>query len=308
MSKTIKRNFIVGGEWLYYKIYSGPKTADDILTKVIKPITELLLKEELIDKWFFIRYADPKNHIRLRLHVENPNYIGQILSEFHQSLEDFIYQDLVWRIQMDTYQREIERYGHNTMELSESVFFLDSFSIVEFLDMIEGDEGEKLRWLYGLRSIDNMLDCFNYNLEEKLSLLNWLKTVFGNEFGMRRSLKKQLDHKYRNERQSIEFFMDFKAEDKPDYFPILTNLSKKKESLRPVADGIIENLASNQPRLSLDNLMSSYIHMLMNRLFKSKNRLNEMVCYDFLYRYYKSLTAREVTAYTMEEKSTLKRG
>ena len=36
----------------------------------------------------------------------------------------------------------------------------------------------------------------------------------------------------------------------------------------------------------------SYIHMEMNRLFASNNRLNEMVVYNFLTRYYKSEIAK----------------
>ena len=38
--------------------------------------------------------------------------------------------------------------------------------------------------------------------------------------------------------------------------------------------------------------MSSYIHMEMNRLFANDNRLNEMVVYNYLTRYYKSEIAR----------------
>ncbi|MFK7749084.1 MAG: lantibiotic dehydratase C-terminal domain-containing protein, partial [Kordia sp.] len=45
--------------------------------------------------------------------------------------------------------------------------------------------------------------------------------------------------------------------------------------------------------MPINDLMGSYMHMLMNRLFKSKNRIHEMVCYDFLYRYYKSMIARK---------------
>ena len=39
------RTFITGSEWLYYKFYTGPKTADLILTNLIKPVSETLLEE-----------------------------------------------------------------------------------------------------------------------------------------------------------------------------------------------------------------------------------------------------------------------
>ena len=75
----IQRNFSIGSEWLYYKLYTGHKTADFILTEVIKPLTEEFLEKGLIDKWFFIRYADPKHHIRLRFHCLDTKNIGKVI-------------------------------------------------------------------------------------------------------------------------------------------------------------------------------------------------------------------------------------
>ena len=293
MNGIPKRSFSIGSEWLYYKIYTGHKTSDTILTTIIKPVTEKLLVEGLINKWFFIRYADPRHHIRVRFHVPIPNNLGTVIRELHETLHPFMEQDLIWKIQLDTYQRELERYGTFTIELSESLFFCDSTAIVQFLDLIEGDEGERLRWLFGLKSVDHLLDCFQYHLEEKLALIENLKTSFGREFGMSRPLKKQLDEKYRKERNNIEAFMAFTTENELDYEPILILLNSKKKVMFPVTRQILDIHAKGELQLPLNNLMGSYIHMLMNRLFKSKNRLNEMVCYDFLHRYLKSYYARK---------------
>ena len=291
MNNRPQRNFSVGSEWLYYKLYTGHKTADLILTEIIKPMTEEFIGQEIIDKWFFIRYADPKHHLRVRFRSLDSQNIGRVITSLHEPLDHFMKQDLIWKIQLDTYQRELERYGQHTMELSESLFYHDSDAIVQFLDLIEGDEGEQLRWLYGLRSIDHLLESFEYTLDEKLVLMELLKTGFGREFGMSRPLKKQLDDKYRKERENIEGFMVFTKESEPDYEPILTILEKKKQLLKPLTQQILDLRKNDKLELELNNLMGSYIHMLMNRLFKSKNRLNEMVCYDFLYRYYRSRLA-----------------
>ncbi|MGB5822030.1 MAG: thiopeptide-type bacteriocin biosynthesis protein [Saonia sp.] len=291
MDNIPQRNFGIGSEWVYYKLYTGPKTADLILTQIIKPMTEEFIKKGFIDKWFFIRYADPKNHLRVRFHCPDKSNLGELISSLHEPLNHFMELDLIWKIQLDTYQRELERYGANTIELSETLFYRDSDSIVQFLDLVEGDEGEQLRWLYGLRSIDHLLDGFKYTLDEKLVLIDGLKTGFGREFGMSRPLKKQLDEMYRKERENIEGFMVFTKEKEPDYEPILSILANKKELLRPVNNLILDFRKRQKLELNLNNLMGSYIHMLMNRLFKSKNRLNEMVCYDFLYRHYRTTMA-----------------
>lgn len=291
--KKVQRNYILGDSWLYYKIYTGHKTSDVVLTEILKPIAERLKEDGIVDKWFFIRYADTRHHIRVRLHYSNPEGVGEVINGLYPPLKQFMDQDLIWKIQLDTYQREIERYGERTMELSEVFFYYDSKMIVHFLDMIEGEEGEMLRWLFSLRAMDSHLNDFGYSDDDKLRLLDRLKTGFGNEFGMSRPLKKQLDSKYREERKRIEEFMIFNVADKPDYAPILDVIDIKEKEVRHIASQILNYFKNGIMEIRLDDLMASYLHMHMNRLFKSKNRLHEMVCYDFLHRYYKSMIARK---------------
>jgi hypothetical protein len=44
MSNEIQRTFILGDRWLYYKIYTGPKTCDAVLTEIIKAVAEQLIE------------------------------------------------------------------------------------------------------------------------------------------------------------------------------------------------------------------------------------------------------------------------
>ncbi|MEM9001635.1 MAG: thiopeptide-type bacteriocin biosynthesis protein [Bacteroidota bacterium] len=286
----LQRSFIPGSEWLYYKIYLGPKTMDAFLVEEILPLIGKLKQEKLTEKWFYIRYADPKQHLRIRFLVKPGPAQSEIINLLHDALQSWINEDLIWKVQLDTYNRELERYGTNTMELSETLFQHDSEATLQFLDMIEGDEGEQLRWLFGLRALDHLLGLFNYTIHEKLNTMDILKTAFGKEFGMARPLKKQLDEKFRKERKNIGHFMEIKQTDEL-YGPIISVLHQKERMLHPAVSAILHLKAKNSLQLAFDNLMASHIHMLMNRLFKSKNRLNEMVCYDFLYRYYKSKMA-----------------
>jgi len=287
------RSLIPGDEWLYYKIYTGPKTADAILVDGIRPMAEELFRDKTISKWFFIRYSDPKHHLRVRFKALGVEHVGSVINKMYPYLKSLVDQDLVWKIQIDTYHREMERYGSNTMELSEQLFFNDSVCIADFLEMIEGDEGEELRWLFALRGMDTFLDTFGFSDEEKLNLLDRLKTGFGIEFGMSRALKKQLDDKYRAERKKIDQFMQLSMENASDYLPILRILETRKNKNTPIAAAIIGHQESGTLQIVLNDLMASYLHMFMNRLFKSNNRLHELVCYDFLYRYYKSKIARK---------------
>ncbi|MGB8194413.1 MAG: lantibiotic dehydratase, partial [Chitinophagaceae bacterium] len=80
-SQDVKRKFSPGSEWVYFKLYCGAKSADKILLDAIKPLTENLLQDQSIDRWFFIRYNDPDFHIRLRLHVEDANKTGYVIQQ-----------------------------------------------------------------------------------------------------------------------------------------------------------------------------------------------------------------------------------
>ncbi|MDR5591111.1 thiopeptide-type bacteriocin biosynthesis protein [Christiangramia sp. SM2212] len=294
MNKLIKRNFIIGDNWVYYKIYSGAKTSDSILAEIIKPLTEALLKEKIIDKWFFIRYSDPKHHIRLRFHYEDPHNISIIINRLQLYIEQYLIHDLIWKVQTDTYNRELERYGYKTMELSEDLFFYHSQMVVNFLNLTKGYEEveEDVRWLFSLRAVDSFLENFGYSSNAKLNLLESLKVGFGREFGMARPLKKQLDKKYREKRIKIENFM-VETVSNGEYAPILKLLEEKTKNIQNITERVLEYKKENELEIQLNFLLGSYIHMLMNRLFTSQNRKYEMVCYDFLYRYYKSIIARE---------------
>ncbi len=286
---NLKRSFIIGDEWLYYKIYTGPNTADQILWEVLNPIASKMLEWELIDKWFFIRYSDPKHHLRVRFNLVNTGTLGKVVSIITPYLKNLVEKDLIWKIQTDTYNRELERYGASIINESESIFFHDSEMICTLLGMIEEDEGEEIRWLFGLRAINSLLDVFCFTENQKLQLLKILKVNFRKEFSPSKILNNQLKDKYRSKRKKIEEFMDFQLSNNEDYLPLLDILNKKEERIRPFVKTI---LSKKELEKSLEDLLASYIHMLMNRLFKSKNRIHEMVCYDFLYRYYMSNKAK----------------
>lgn len=289
---TLTRSFVPGSEWIYYKLYCGSKTADEILTDIISPLTELLIDEGKIDSWFFIRYADPDTHLRIRFHIPDTTNSGQIMKLFLEHLQPYIKQNLIWRMQLDTYQREIERYGASTMLLSEQLFFHDSRISVQLLDLLSPDEnGQQLRWLLALRCVDDLLNDFCCNLEDKLNLMHDLKTAFGQEFHVNKQLNKIIDRKYRSSQQEVEEILNHSDEKAKEWFPIIVLLEQKSVAIKPIASEILR-LNSMDTHLSKESLLNSYIHMLLNRLIKNKQRMHEWIIYDFLYRIYKSQFAR----------------
>jgi thiopeptide-type bacteriocin biosynthesis protein len=292
MEGMIQRNFILGESWLYYKIYSAPRTSDIFIAEVLKPLTDELMEQNIIDQWFFIRYADPNHHLRVRFQFSDLNNIGVVIARLQPFLTQFLDDFLIWEVQTDTYKREVERYGENTMHLSETLFYNDSKMIVDFLHSIYEVEDDQIRWLFSLKAIDAFLDSFLMDDTEKLSLLTPLQDSFRAEFNVTKLLAKQVNDKFRAERQHINNIMSLELHGNHSYAPFFQFLIRKQEMDTPVAAQILSLHKQGKLQVPLQSLLASYVHMLMNRLFKSKNRLHEMVCYDFLYRYYKSKIAK----------------
>jgi len=201
----------------------------------------------------------------------------------------------------DTYQREIERYGTETIELSEKLFHLSSEMICKTISLNEVQQDESLRWLLGLKMIDILLSDFGYSLEEKSNLLNSLQENFGKEFGINNDSRRQFGQRYRAEKQRIEKILDKNSEQDDEYVslfkPIFENSAASKliieeiKSRKQKAAGK-KNTTFFEP-LFLESTLSSYIHMTLNRLFRTQQRTHELILYDYLFRYYNSLAERK---------------
>lgn len=288
----LKRDFFIGDSWLYYKIYCGYKTSDKILVDVIKIVSDEMLEKEIIEKWFFVRYGDPENHLRVRFLFSKPDQIYTLIKLLNENLQRFVLSGLVWNVMIDTYKREIERYGINTIHLSESLFFNDSALSLNILSMIDGDSGEIIRWGIGLRSIDEFINDFNYSLEEKINLLSYMRDSFVKEFNVEHNLRMQLSDKYRKNKLFIENMLNCSFEDTNELSPLFDIIKSRSFMNKPIIDEILNIKNDNKLEKPLNELMWSYLHMLNNRLFKSKQRIHELVVYDFLYQHYRSKLAR----------------
>jgi thiopeptide-type bacteriocin biosynthesis protein len=273
--KKIQKTFIVGEEWLYYKIYCGVKTADTILLELIKPVTEELVSQKIIDQWFFIRYSDPEPHVRVRFHLIDMNTIGSVLLKIKNLLKPYITTKQIWNVQLATYQRELERYGANTIEKSELFFFYDSKII---LSIITNSKDDETRFLNLFNWLETLVSLFNFKDKKLLSFLDNMQEQFKNEFEINKTIRKELSTKYRRLESLLLNENGFN--------------SLTKINLKELVKGFLRLENEQKLNISLEDLLASFIHMSINRCFRSKQRLYEMMLYDFLFRKNKSKFVR----------------
>ncbi len=283
----MKRDFCIGSEWLYYKIYTGVKTADFVLLEKLYPVILDLEEEKIIYKWFFIRYKDLEDHLRIRFYCKTPENTSIVIARMYPVLNTLLAEDSLWKVQTDTYKREIERYGEKTMLDSETLFWQDSEMIVRYLTVKSAFEHNETPLLFSFTAIDTFLNSFGLNNLDKLHLMDALQLAFKKEFDADKSLKKELDKHYRELYPEIERFILGKASD--DYPDILSIIKAKDIKCKEPIDSIKRKL-----QIPLTDFLMSHIHMMINRQYTSKQRMYELLIYDHLHRYYKTIQYHQV--------------
>jgi thiopeptide-type bacteriocin biosynthesis protein len=275
MIENVQRTFVIGDKWLYYKIYCGVKTTDTLLLEVIKPLTEQLIEEKIIDKWFFIRYSDPEPHVRFRVQFIDIKNIGAVIKKMKNLLQPYMNSNQVWDVALATYKRELERYGTNTIEDAELFFYHDSLMI---LQIIENSKDDETRFLTLFKWLENILLLFKFEDTGLLSFLERIQEQFKEEFSVDKRVRKELSNTYRKLAPAL-----FDKED--------TNAPRIYNPTETV-ERFLMLKKEQKLEVSLDNVVASFIHMSVNRCFRSKQRLYEMMLYDFLYRKNKSKFVR----------------
>src|SRR5207247_5449943 len=99
-----------GSDWLFAKLYGPRALEDDLLTGPVPGLCEQALDRGIADDWFFIRYADPDPHLRLRFRGCPDRLIGQLAPELCSWANTLITEGVCSRLCFDTYEREVERY------------------------------------------------------------------------------------------------------------------------------------------------------------------------------------------------------
>ena len=258
--------------------------AESLLATIISRTIDLIQKKQLIDKWFFIRYSDELGyHIRLRFHCLGPDCIFPIIKLLNDCLSTLIEQGCIDNISYGTYNREIERYGEKSYELTESIFHIDSMIVLQVIQTLYSNpDKENKRFKIALLIINSYLEAFGLSLNEKFNISQLIRNSYRKEFNLfRRSDIKRIDENYRKYRKEVYYTMHNTEEQSYKF------ISQHKEYI----SSILKRMG-NKMAIGDTQYIGSLIHMSLNRLFISQNRLNELVLFDYLCRYYESIKAR----------------
>lgn len=296
---VIKRVFLPGSEWLYIKLYASNRTLEHILGDVIYPFAADLMENHVIEKWFFIRYNDPESHLRIRFYNASAgkDWIALILGRLETLLAPWMEEGLLVRQTLDTYQREIERYGASTMELCEQLFYTDSRAVAALASMIEGAEGEDIRWKAGFCDVHALIADFGLDLQERCEFTQRMYKSYHQEFNnvpgeKQLILSRSLNDKYRTVSPVLTPLLENVS--LSDELSLVANLFRDRSVANEAIVGRLKAViaaGTGSGKLPLE-LLSSLIHMSVNRLFLTRQRVHELVLYHHLNKYYCSFAIR----------------
>lgn len=287
----VPRKLTPGSEWLYLKLYCGIAGADRILCEHLAPLVRELLRAGIADSWFFIRYGDPHWHLRLRLHGNKSRLSAEALPAVHGTLGPLLADGTIWRVQVDTYERELERYGGTRgIQLAEACFWHDSSAVVDVLSSFGGDEAADARWRLALCGIDFLLDDFGLPLIDKLEFVDNCRRARRREFWDGGQVRVQLGDKFRSVHAGLLDLLDPQARSRTTLSPAIERLTQRSSGMRPIAEEI--RRLSGMQSMKLSALIASFAHMHANRMLRSAGGPQELVLYDFLGRLYRTSLAR----------------
>lgn len=289
----VPRTFPPGSEWLTLKLYGGTMVVDDLVRDRIGPLALELVADGRAERWFFVRYADPHCHLRVRFAGDRRRLLDEVWPRVEAATAPWIADGRLWRVQFDTYEREIERYGGaEGLELCEQLFLHDSDAVVELLRdaTLEGDPDR--RWRLALLGIDRLLDDLALPLEAKRELLLAARNAFHREFRASDAVARQIGAKYRAESAAIAALLAAEETDDDEWSEERAVLRRRSQQSASACEAL--RRASSEGRLAvpLAELAQSLIHMHCNRLLRAEARTHELVLYDFLHRHYKGALAR----------------
>lgn len=265
--------------WLYFKLYDNIKFRNELLSIIYKNM-EILIDEKMIDQYFFIRYNDPKPHLRIRVHSSQKEATLSTLTNLMVLFEKLRKEALISTVLIDTYHREAERYGGTKLiQDAEKYFFYDSRFVLKTLDTYLGKE-INLNYI-AVSFLSMTMQSFGLSLTELEDILN----TYAEPQAYRKEY--QLTRK--------QYMLAINTTDKfsgmrnfPEYSKIYCDLAKLGEKQINYVNLILQEDSIGKLTNYQLNIAKSVIHMFCNRLFGNNimeakiYALSRHACHDLI--------------------------
>jgi thiopeptide-type bacteriocin biosynthesis protein len=239
-----------GSDWLYLKLYGPRSGEDDLLAGEVRTLCRENDDMQVATEWFFLRYADPDRHLRLRFHEARERFMEALFPRLCVWASKLVAGGKCQKFAFDTYEREVERYGGSeAIEVAERLFAVDSRAVTELLACAARID----RVTLAVISVDALLGALG--LGDEAARLEWLKQTVGS--------RKEVSDEYRKKRDRLILGLRDPAEFGPTVAGVLEG---RRAALAPIAARLATLQSQGVLTEPLSKLYESYVHMHCNRL------------------------------------------
>jgi lantibiotic biosynthesis protein len=247
-----------GSDWLFLKLYCPQTVEEEIIAEPVRAMGEFALAANLADEWFFVRYADPDPHVRLRFRGEPGLLVNRLLPELCRWATELVEEERCLRFAFDTYDREVERYGGlEAASVAEAVFAADSSAVAHVLGGYVGRPDALDRTALAVLTIDTLLA--GLGLDERLRL-EWYRPDV--------EAKHESGDEYRARRVELRHLLGEPGwlQASPGGQELVTVLGARDAALAGCARRLDALAASGRLERPKEELCRSYVHLHCNRL------------------------------------------
>jgi thiopeptide-type bacteriocin biosynthesis protein len=247
-----------GSEWLFAKVYSPPVFHDDLIAYSIHPFAQRVVGSALAQQWFFIRYADPDPHLRIRFRGEPSQLMNAVVPMLCDWASDLMRRGLCQRFGFDSYERELHRYGGVAgTDTAEAVFAADSQFVAEILHLIQDRMVKLDRTILAMIGIDTLLSDVGLSTADRLKWYqssSHLRAEVGAEYRLRKGAFRAA--------LGMEHFIQAQF----GGHALERAIARRHDLLAATAPRLEQLFASCEITQSKSTILASYVHMHCNRL------------------------------------------
>ena len=246
------QNTAVVSDWLYLELFCN--TYAD--TELFKAVYNKIILKNKTEQFFFVNYANPDRHLRLRFKTKSTENKQHIISLVHE----LKLQNIISKYHILPYEQETHRYGGiEMMELSEIIFDLDSRDFLANIADRNFEENEQE--IIAIIKVKNYLAFLGFSLDDMILHCEEAIKNYSKEFELTAQLRKDFNKEY----TAIKFEIN-----QYEYHDFLRHKYLK--------DKLNEEIKRAQ-NFKILQYAWLIIHMSMNRHFQEKQRFNELRVY-----------------------------
>jgi len=251
-------------DWLYGKFYLSRNLADQVISEQLRRLMEESMAARKISFWFFVRYADPTFHLRLRIAGDPLLLMSEVLPSLCTWASELMRRDVLHHFAFDTYERETERYGGpEALPLFERLFAADSVTVANLLAW-QRSVPELERAHLAACTVDDLLEGLGLTPAARL---NWYRRMAGRIHGA----------EYRTNSHRLRALLgdSWGVPPDPRLASIRSILMERRIILQKLGPKLVDLDHARKLWTPLDDILRSVVHMHCNRLCSDHSRQEE---------------------------------